>query len=196
MHCFVYLKLPDTILEEIIKELDSPSSGDIAEAMVFNPDGDYRKVPSRSTKVKLLKEPMWVGAFFRHYLNKVNDEHYKFNLSPWYHGNAFQYACYREGDHYSWHRDHIELTNPTEKYIRKLSFSVLLNDDDEGGDLELAYHTGHGIVSDEPDVKIHKAPKKRGQMVIFPSETIHRVTPVTKGIRKSIVGWVIGPPFV
>ena len=117
-------------------------------------------------------------------------------MSPWYHGNAFQYACYREGDHYSWHRDHIELTNPTEKYIRKLSFSVLLNDDYEGGDLELAYHTGHGIVSDEPDVKIHKAPKKRGQMVIFPSETIHRVTPVTKGIRKSIVGWVIGPPFV
>ena len=44
--------------------------------------------------------------------------------------------------------------------------------------------------------KEEKAPKKRGQMVIFPSETIHRVTPVTKGIRKSIVGWVIGPPFV
>ena len=69
---------------------------------------------------------------------------------------------------------------------RKLSFVLQLSDpqDYEGGDLEL-------VTSETPEA----VPRKKGQLVIFPSYTLHRVTPVTKGVRQVIVGWVGGPSF-
>jgi PKHD-type hydroxylase len=68
---------------------------------------------------------------------------------------------------------------------RKLSFSILLNDSFEGGDLIMNnFAAGH-------NVEIQK-----NQIVFFPSFMPHSVTPVTSGIRKSLVGWVQGPNFV
>ena len=40
-----------------------------------------------------------------------------------------------------------------------------------------------------------KAPREKGTIVVFPSFVQHRVTPITKGVRQSIVGWVSGPPY-
>lgn len=69
---------------------------------------------------------------------------------------------------------------------RKLSFSILLSDPSEfeGGDL-LIYEHGRPCV----------VPKKKGLMTFFPSNVLHEVTPVTKGVRRSIVSWVHGPHF-
>lgn len=69
---------------------------------------------------------------------------------------------------------------------RKLSFSVQLTDPDtyEGGEL-LLYNAG------EPA----RPSKKRGTINFFPSFMLHEVTPVTKGTRYSLVGWVNGPKF-
>lgn len=69
---------------------------------------------------------------------------------------------------------------------RKLSFSVQLSDpeDYEGGEL-LLYNAA------EPA----RPPNKRGTINFFPSFTLHEVTPVTKGTRYSLVGWVNGPKF-
>ncbi|MDB2656544.1 2OG-Fe(II) oxygenase [Crocinitomicaceae bacterium] len=69
---------------------------------------------------------------------------------------------------------------------RKLSVTVQLSDPDEyeGGDLE--FMINHKTV---------KAPRKKGTIVVFPSFIMHRVTPITKGTRQSIVGWVSGPPY-
>ena len=39
----------------------------------------------------------------------------------------------------------------------------------------------------------HKLPVN--QMLFFQSEFWHQVRPVTKGVRKSLVGWVLGPKF-
>mgnify|MGYP001177870175 CR=1 FL=1 len=35
-----------------------------------------------------------------------------------------------------------------------------------------------------------------GSAILFPSTVTHRVTPVIKGTRYSIVVWFAGPPFV
>jgi PKHD-type hydroxylase len=69
---------------------------------------------------------------------------------------------------------------------RKLSFSVMLTDpgDYKGGELLL-----------KTSFKPMKTPKKRGTVVFFPSFVLHEVTPVTEGIRKTLVGWVLGPNF-
>ena len=65
---------------------------------------------------------------------------------------------------------------------RKISFSIQLSDPDdyEGGEL-LLNHGNDCVVS-----------KTKGSMTLFPSFTVHEVKPVTKGIRYSLVGWVVG----
>jgi PKHD-type hydroxylase len=69
--------------------------------------------------------------------------------------------------------------------VRKLSFSIQLSDPDdyEGGNVQLLDEAGNNYI----------APRKRGCICLFDSRTQHRVLKVTKGTRKSIVGWVVGP---
>ena len=79
--------------------------------------------------------------------------------------------------------------------IRKLSATVSLSDSKEysGGDLEFDFRNinpdkGHNR-------KICKEIKPKGSIVVFPSHVWHRVTPVTKGTRYSLVIWNLGYPF-
>ena len=93
-----------------------------------------------------------------------------------------QLTRYKEGDHYDWHQDESEwhAEKRTNGKIRKISFTLLLNDDFEGGDFQLINQT---------------VPLKKGQMVFFHSDDYHRVDPVKSGVRHSLVGWVLGPPW-
>lgn len=95
----------------------------------------------------------------------------------------FQYTEYTVGHHYTWHMD----KGPESKSSpRKLSLVLLLSDPSEyeGGDLEI--FTGVNPVSLD---------KKKGIVHAFPSFVMHRVTPVTRGIRRSLVVWIAGPKF-
>ena len=38
--------------------------------------------------------------------------------------------------------------------------------------------------------------EKMGTVIVFPSYMVHRVRPVTKGTRYSLVSWFCGEPFV
>jgi PKHD-type hydroxylase len=69
---------------------------------------------------------------------------------------------------------------------RKLSITVQLSDPSEYEGGELQFMINQHIIT---------APKEKGTAIIFPSFALHRVTPVTKGARKSIVGWIGGPPY-
>lgn len=95
----------------------------------------------------------------------------------------FQYTEYTVGHHYTWHMD----KGPESKFSpRKLSLVLLLSDPSEyeGGDLEI--FTGVNPVSLD---------KKKGIVHAFPSFVMHRVTPITRGIRRSLVVWIAGPKF-
>jgi len=93
-----------------------------------------------------------------------------------------QYTVYEVGQKYGKHIDMLYRSSSQD--VRKLSFSVQLSDpaDYEGGDLLLH----HG---DEPYV----CTKEQGSISLFPGYILHEVTPVTKGTRRSLVGWVTGP---
>lgn len=108
----------------------------------------------------------------------ANDKCWHFDVTGFF--QDLQLLSYRADtqQHYSWHMD----MGPGQDSGRKISITVQLSgpDDYEGGDLEL--NTG----------KILSAPKEAGAIVLFPSFMLHRVTPVTKGQRWSIVGWVQG----
>ena len=94
-----------------------------------------------------------------------------------------QYTEYPEGGFYDWHVDNYDNCQH-EPPVRKISMTCLLSPENEfeGGDLEL--------IKEGQKVKL-----KQGQAVFFASFIRHRVAPVTKGIRRSLVMWFGGPPF-
>ena len=106
--------------------------------------------------------------------------------------------CY-EGQYYGWHTDSSGWYYEKEKQnglIRKLSVTVSLSDpeDYEGGLLEFDTR-----IQDEPNGKSNIVPCKqilpKGSICVFPSFTHHRVSPVTKGKRLSLVQWNLGPEW-
>jgi|TARA_B100000073_G_scaffold308893_1_gene280225 PKHD-type hydroxylase len=93
-----------------------------------------------------------------------------------------QLTQYKKGNNYDWHQDESEWhwnKRPTNK-IRKISFTLLLNDDFTGGDFHLI---------SQP------VPMTPGQMIFFHSDDIHKVAHVEQGIRNSLVGWIQGPAW-
>jgi len=100
-----------------------------------------------------------------------------------------QYGEYNEEQYYDWHIDQHK-TVYGDGRVRKCSFSVFLNDDYEGGEFDLELG---GPNMENRLQTFEKLPKN--QMIFFQSEFWHRVRPVTKGVRKSLVGWVLGPKY-
>jgi len=94
-----------------------------------------------------------------------------------------QYTEYPEGGFYDWHIDN-DIDCSREPPVRKISMTCLLSPESEfeGGDLE--------VMSEGKVAKL-----KQGQIVFFASFIRHRVTPVIKGNRKSLVMWFGGTPL-
>ena len=98
-----------------------------------------------------------------------------------------QYSEYGVGGEYGWHRDIHDKPYPN-GLVRKVSFSTILNDDFEGGEFDIE-------TKNPADKKRYDTfDNKKQNTIIFPSHMWHRVRPVKYGVRKSIVGWVLGPP--
>ena len=94
-----------------------------------------------------------------------------------------QYTEYPEGGFYDWHVDN-DVNMQNEPPVRKISMTCLLSppNEFEGGDLELT--------KEGQSVKL-----KQGHAIFFASFIRHRVAPVTRGNRKSLVMWFGGTPF-
>jgi len=94
-----------------------------------------------------------------------------------------QFTEYPEGGFYDWHMD-CDVNMQHEPPVRKISMTVLLSPENqfEGGDLE--------VMSPGKFKKL-----KQGHALIFASFLNHRVNPVTRGVRQSLVMWFGGTPF-
>ena len=110
-----------------------------------------------------------------------------------------QFTKYKLNQHYSWHCDSWDQTYNTpndERFhnkMRKLSAIISLSNpkDYVGGKLEFQFRNHHN-----PSKIIEcKEIRERGSIVVFPSFVWHRVTPVKKGTRYSLVSWSLGYPF-
>jgi len=114
-------------------------------------------------------------------INEANNTWFNFRLD---HLENLQYTVYKSNQK-QFYKSHVDtILDNFSNTTRKLSFSLLLNDNYEGGDLNL-YYSSHPTTVE----------KKRGRIYFFPSYVLHEVTPVTKGTRQSLVGWVRGPHF-
>jgi PKHD-type hydroxylase len=117
-------------------------------------------------------------------ISKVNLNHFMFDgirlTEP------AQFTEYPKGGFYDWHMDLNAFGQNGEQPIRKISMTCLLSDPSEftGGDL---------MFSDSGKQEPFKL--KQGQAMFFASFMQHKVAPVKKGIRRSLVMWFGGPPF-
>jgi PKHD-type hydroxylase len=118
----------------------------------------------------------------------------------WSFSEACQFTKYKLNQFYDWHADSWETPyankdNPdTFGKIRKLSVTCSLSapEDYEGGELEFDFRNTD---PDKPAIRKCAEIKPRGSIVVFPSHVWHRVKPVTKGTRYSLVIWNLGYPF-
>lgn len=116
------------------------------------------------------------------FVNKECNWHFEIGLVE-----PLQFTEYKQDQRYDWHVDHY--LGGVEEDIRKVSFSILLNDEFEGGEFEFEL----GSPANEERHKTINL--KKGDALFFPSYTWHRVKPVTKGVRHSLVGWIRGPQW-
>ena len=147
-------------------------------------------------------EDQWMYDLLYPYLNEANSKA-KWNFDvDW--SETLQFTIYKPGGYYNWHRDAgFDATYAYEGRgknldgkIRKISMTLLLNDSKEfkGGDLEFDYGRNDFGKNDDT-IETCKEARGQGTLIFFPSFISHRVTPVTKGTRYSLVMWTVGKPF-
>lgn len=182
------LRLPDFLSAPSLKELDDyVATHELQEGGVVSASERISADQVRKSRIIWVKAASNDSHLFNEIVQRVsyvNNYHYNFRLD--YFGDL-QYSEYAEDGHYGWHTD--TAFNGEEGHDgrqRKLSFTVQLNDpgEYEGGAFETFYNGAFQEVELKPNT-----------VVFFPSYMPHQVTPVTKGIRKSLVGWVYGPAF-
>jgi len=119
----------------------------------------------------------WIYDRLASMVERANARTWQFRLS---HMEPLQLLRYPIGGHYSWHSD---LGTTGLMSFRKVSASILLSDPSrfDGGSLEI--QSGGRIIRPE---------MRRGSAAIFPAWQLHRVEPVSHGLRYSLVLWVIG----
>lgn len=139
---------------------DSPNHNTRKSNVVFYPY--YKKFPFILEKIsKLLDKNITIKGFDLDYKN-----------------SEFQFTEYKDGDFFAWHKDITgkEIT----QHDRYCSLVIQLNDEYDGGDLELKLSDG----------SIMKVEKGIGNTIVFLSDIEHRVTGVKSGNRYTLVNWV------
>ncbi|MEM7172919.1 MAG: 2OG-Fe(II) oxygenase [Pseudomonadota bacterium] len=123
-------------------------------------------------------EHQWIFQRAMDVVKQVNATTYRMDLVGF--TERLQVTRYDEGHFQDWHMDF----GPGRFSIRKLTFTIQLSDqqDYEGGELEI-------LANPDP----FAFPKSQGAMILFPTYVVHRVKPVIRGTRFSLVGWIGGP---
>ncbi len=135
----------------------------------------------------------WIYARLDEVIDAANSELYGLELDTL---ETLQLSAYEVGDHFGTHTDFGFL-----HATRLLSASVQLSDPDtyEGGDLEFVgarYQTSaDGVAFATWDTLQGRASRAQGGVTLFPANAPHRVSPVTRGVRWSLVVWVRGRPW-
>ena len=139
----------------------------------------------------------WIYKEIQPYIHQANTSA-EWNYE-WDGAEACQFTEYKQGQVYDRHCDsYIEPYNHPEDpnthgKLRKLSMTISLTDPQEykGGDLEFDFRNQ----DEASQPRICKEIRPKGSIIVFPSFVWHRVTPVTKGTRHSLVCWNLGYPF-
>ena len=180
---YFHKNLDDSMISNIFETVSQLNY--ITAKVKSNDINEIRK--SQIKWISFSKETLNLFLSLENLINYANINYFNFDIINSY--DDIQYTEYNESNkgEYDWH---VDASYPSSHPYRKLSLTIQLSDptEYEGGDLEIS------IPAPEKN-DIFKIPKEKGKIIVFPSYLWHRVTPVTKGTRKSLVWWVGGSPF-
>ena len=149
--------------------------------------GDEKEKIKRRSSIKWLPLEGPIHSSITDFSISVN-RHFNLDISCL---EALQYTEYNSDvlGHFDIHSDVDWSGEHGWAFDRKLSISIQLShpEEYEGGDFSFGAEKSTIILPEEA--------KKIGTVIAFPSWMIHKVSPVTKGIRKSLVSWVLGPQW-
>jgi PKHD-type hydroxylase len=176
--------------EELDRIVALCQAGEVEKAGTLGGSNEKVRVSSISWH-RLNDDTDWLFRRLNDVIAAINNRWYGFALNGY---ESVQYTEYHAevSGKYDWHMDlcmgdsHLpaDMIEP-----RKLSLSLLLSEpgqDFQGGDFQ--FNLGN-----EADARTAEC--RKGRIIAFPSWVIHRVTPVTTGVRRSLVVWVSGPKF-
>ena len=183
--------------EELKKMCDYFDTQGVKKSMTVDKSGGLS--PNEDVRVSNLKfygfdqindNTLWIFQRINSAIEIANNTYYNFDLNGY---DYFQYTEYNssENGRYDFHIDTLFGPVLSKDMIepRKLSVTICVNEpgsEYEGGEFQI--NLGN-------ESKPATVETKKGRMIVFPSFMIHRITPVTKGKRKSIVVWITGPKF-
>jgi PKHD-type hydroxylase len=175
---------PYVFLENVFSPDDCDRVMDIGRTRALQPgqvSGSDADNSMRDSSVTLLKpdaDTQWMYDRVFDVVSRFNNQLWRFELAG---AEPMQFAAYGVDQHYDWH---VDLWANKPKNARKLSVSVQLNasEEYEGGSFEV----------DQSGAPNAIGPRAKGAMILFPSYVLHRVQPVTSGIRHSLVTWFVG----
>lgn len=197
--CIIPNAVPIHICDKIIKY-----GNEHKQKMAVTGNLSNRKKPLTQKEIKQLKKHRNSNITFlndwwiqRHIFPAIKEANIisNWNLSITGH-ESMQFTKYDKGQFYDWHYD-CWIDPYKNNTIRKLSVTVCLSDENdfEGGDLEFALQDNNAKKPLKKIYRICKEVRKKGSLVVFPSFLWHRVTPVIKGTRYSLVIWSTGEPY-
>ena len=169
--------IPKSVLNEMFEQC---KNAEFENSTIIG-DGSGLMSETRTSKQHWLCWDTWIAGIMYNIFISANNDYFHYDLHHF--DSGIQVTKYETNQHYGWHVDELPTVPP--KLPRKLSMSLLLNDDFEGGELQLARDKEEVITID----------MKAGSVCVFPSWIMHRVKPVTKGTRYSLVAWMNGPEF-
>lgn len=194
------IELTDLICREVSSFDNELQTSEIIQTTNNQLDIDRRR---RSSKHSWIPSSHWIHGLLWHYVTLANRDNFLYDIEC-IDGGMVQYTKYNKGDFYAWHSDTLIDYSYKPKYTRtetesiaedkfnllgessrKLSFVMQLTDESEyeGGEVQVMDSTG----------ELYSVPKERGAVIIFDSRLTHRVRKVRSGVRKSLVGWAVGP---
>jgi PKHD-type hydroxylase len=137
----------------------------------------HREADTR--KVGVNSRTQWVFGMLCDVASEATRTTYGLDLTTM--NRAPQYVEYRPGwGHFDCHNDY---SHGVAEAPRKLTIIIQLShgNEYEGGRLQIY------------SAEVEELPDERGTVIAFPSFVYHRVTPVTRGMRRALVAWVAGP---
>jgi PKHD-type hydroxylase len=144
-------------------------------------DGTARRVTAR--KFKRGGAGDWILDALDEHIARKNAETWRFDLEPQLEFAIFMSYDAATEDVFHWHYD--ELLEDLQPRPRKLSLTIKLSDPSE--------YDGGVFEFQSPIGPIPLSVNGLGSTVLFPSYRVHRVTPITRGVRHALVAWSHGP---
>ena len=197
-----YYYFTEAIDKKTCNKIMKGAGKDFGEAVVGQ--GDKRIVNKKiRTSTTAWSNDQWLYDLIWPYMEAANAKSgWEYDIKA---AESVQITRYETGGFYNFHKDGKSdnpgaYNEPENKFrhgnVRKLSMSIILNDDYEGGGFEFATLINSSATCAK-EVSTTYTPdfNKLGSIIVFPSYMVHRVQPVTKGTRYSLVSWFLGPPF-